>query len=225
MLPVMIDRFKPAATLMQSIMTMRERLLGDDRKTALPEPAASGQAGSLQDDYFDNLPSVTQVMTHLFEKVIGYLNEGLAGGGEGWREEALLKPEQVPDTVRIPSPSDPDFSFRDAAQKIKAIFDMDFLARDPELSGLIGDTLGFQPGGMDVTDLIEAFADPDGATHERVEHILSEALAGHEGSAATERLKEALAMQEDAAGMVEKAYRDAMLPDRNDAAQRRFFVI
>lgn len=233
MLPAMIDRFKPALALVQSIATMRERFLGDGQKTTSSEVAsASGvkDISASETDYFDGRPDVTQVMMHLFERVIGYLNKGLQGtdaAADGWRDQALQKTADASahEVGPIPTPSDPDFSFRRAAQVIKSAFNLDFLARDPELAKLMDDTLGFHPYGMTVADLVEAFIDPSGAANEKVESVISKGLAGQEGSDALERLKEAAQQFQDPVGAIAKAYREAMAPDQNDLGGRRFFVI
>jgi hypothetical protein len=227
MLPAVIDRFKPALALVQSIVTTRQRSLDDSQDQPVSPPVlaattATGPAGASEEDYFSGQPSVTQVMTHVFERVIGYLNEHLDAvstpEGRDWRDDALQQGDDgtPKHLTHIPEPGDAGFSFRKAAQIIQVNFNMDYLAHDDMLSELMDETAGFSLHGMTVADLVEAFADPDSAANEKVEEIFSKGLAGHEGSEAKEQLDQAESQLNGSALGIAQAYLEVMAPDAQE---------
>jgi hypothetical protein len=230
MLPAMIDRFKPALALVQSIVTTRQRVLDDNQAQPAPSVLAAATtaakpANASEEDYFSGQPSVTQVMTHVFERVIGYLNDHLEAvsvpADQEWQEDALQHNDDgtLKHLTHIPEPGDAGFSFRKAAQIIQANFNMDFLAQDDALSDLMDEAAGFTIHGMTVADLVEAFADPDSAANEKVEEVFSKGLAGHEGSEAKKQLDEAASQLDGSALGIAQAYLEVMAPDGQSAGR------
>lgn len=207
MLPAMADRFQPALSVMQSITAMQARLLREDAPASLAGPAAAAPKDmeAINDYYFGDHLTVTEAMTKLVERVVGYLNDKLAVGRDGsdaevaagndWRAEALRDDIKVNSDAdfSIPKPGGDGFSFQRVARMIQSAFDTDFLSRDRELKKLLEDMIGFRLDGMSVADLLEAFVDPTGKAAEKVRTVLTEGLAGQAGSKVSQRLERAAA--------------------------------
>lgn len=205
MLPAMVDRFQPALAIMQSVTSMQARILRDDAPNALARQAAAPAKDmkAINDYYFGGHLTVTEAMTKLVEKVVGYLNEKLAVGRDGseadvetgnrWRAQALRDDIEVngKDDFSIPKPGDDGVSFQRVARMIQSAFDTDFLSRDLELKKLLEDMIGFRLDGMSVADLLEAVADPGGKAAQKVGNVLTEGLAGQAGSKVSQRLERA----------------------------------
>lgn len=205
MLPAMADRFQPALSIMQSITAMQARMFREDAPASLAGPAAAAPKDmeAINDYYFGNHLTVTEAMTRLVERIVGYLNDKLAVGRDGseaevaagnaWRATALRDDIKVnsDDDFLIPKPGDDGFSFQRVARMIQSAFDTDFLSRDRELKKQLEDMIGFRLDGMTVADLLEAFVDPTGKAAEKVRNVLTEGLAGQAGSKVSQRLERA----------------------------------
>jgi hypothetical protein len=204
------NRYAAALTLMESAANWHAQLARDTRPASLlpgqQEVSANSRPRDMKavnDLYFGNHVTPTEVMFHLFERMVGHLNKRLdmgrdgneadAAKGNAWREKALLENVKVGSEgdFSIPMPGEDGFSFRRVAQMIKSTFNLGALSQDRELGKTLEQALGFSLSGMSISDLIDAVIDPESAAHERVATVVENGLAGREGSKVMQRLERA----------------------------------
>lgn len=210
MLPVTINRFKPAVAVMQSITMLQERLSRDDspgsRIGQIPAQVAPPKdMKAINELYFGSQLTLTEAMTRLMEKVVGYVNDKLSLGRDGseegkkagteWRGKALLDYVEVGSEAdfSLPKPGKNGVTFQQVARMMLDMFDTGFLSRDRALMRELEQMIGFRLDGMSVTDLLQGFADPNSEAAEKVRGVLSEGLAGQAGSKVSQRLERAAA--------------------------------
>lgn len=204
------NRYAAAVTLMQSAASWQAQWARDMRPGALlpgqqeATPASRPKdMKAVNDLYFGNHLTPTEVMFHLFERLVGHLNKQLDLGRDGdeadtvrgnaWREKALLENVKVgsESDFSLPKPGADGFSFRRVAQMIKSTFNLGVLSQDRELVKSLEQALGFRLTGMSIGDLIDAVIDPESLAHERVAATIENGMAGRAGSKAMQRLEQA----------------------------------
>ncbi len=222
MLPAAVDRFQPALVIMQSVTSLQARLQREDAPSAPTGPAAAPAKDmkAVNDYYFGGHLTVTEAMTKLFERVVGYLNDKLALGrdgaatdvaaGDAWRDRALRDDIEIngKDDFSLPRPGEEGFSFQRVARMIQSVFNVDVLSQDRELTKLLEDMIGFRLDGMTVGDLLEAMIDPGGDASRKVKDVLNEGLAGQTGSKVSRRMERAASGPKS----VEEAVAEALRP-------------
>jgi len=214
MLPATANRFQPALSVIQAGSYARERAMREDALAAnggvrllggmaqaAPTPPKDMQA--VNEFYFGLSMTPMEAMFALVERTVDYLNDKLGVGRDGdpkridagntWRDEAMQKPVAVgsAEDFSIPKPGRNGMSFRSVAKLIRETFKSEFLNADQELRKLLEDTVGFRLHGMSVTDLLDAFIEPESDAAKRVHETISEGLAGQAGSKASQRLEAA----------------------------------
>lgn len=210
MLPAIGNRFKPALTLIQSITIQQQRMARQENvgPSAGQGPALTAQPKDMEavnELYFGSQLTVTEAMTRLMERLVGYLNDQMGLGRDGseegkktgnaWRREALrdfVAPGSDGD-FSLPEPGKRGVTFQQVARMVLDRFDVGFLSRDTELMKELEQSIGFRLDGMNVADLLQAFADPASSSADKVRAVLSEGLAGHGGSKVSKRLERAVA--------------------------------
>jgi len=214
MLPATANRFQPALSVIQAGTYARERAMREDAQAAnggvklvggmaqaAPTPPKDMQA--INEYYFGLSITPMEAMFALVEKTVDYLNDRLSEGRDGdpkrieagnkWRDEALQKPVAVgsAEDYSIPKPGENGVSFRSVAKLIRDSFKSEYLNADQDLRKLLEDTVGFRLHGMSVTDLLDAFIEPESDAAKRVYETISEGLAGQAGSKASQRMEAA----------------------------------
>lgn len=176
------------------------KLLGGMAQAA-PAPPKDMQA--INEYYFGLSITPMEAMFTLVERTVGYLNDKLSEGRDGdpkrveagnkWRDEVMQKPVTVgsAEDFSIPKPGENGVSFRSVAKLIRESFKAEALNADQDLRKLLEDTVGFRLDGMSVTDLFDAFIEPESDAAKRVYDTISEGLAGQAGSKASQRLEAA----------------------------------
>lgn len=222
MLPAAVDRFQPALVIMQSVTSLQARLQREDAPSAPTGPAAAPAKDmkAVNDYYFGGHLTVTEAMTKLFERVVGYLNDKLTLGrdgaaegiaaGDAWRDQALRDDIEIngKDDFSLPKPGEEGFSFQRVARMIQSVFNVDVLSQDRELTKLLEDMIGFRLDGMTVGDLLEAMIDPGGDASRKVKDVLNDGLAGQTGSKVSRRMERAASGPKS----VEEAVAEALRP-------------
>lgn len=209
MLPATINRYRPAFAVMQSITMLQERLTRDDTGSRIGQVPAKvappKDMKAVNELYFGSQPTLTEAMARLMENVVGYVNDKLSLGRDGsdegkkagneWRGKALRDYVEVGSEAdfSIPQPGRNGVTFQQVARMMLDMFDMDFLSRDQALMKELEQMIGFRLDGMSVTDLLQAFADPQSEAADKVRGVLSEGLAGRAGSKVSQRLERAAA--------------------------------
>lgn len=210
MLPATINRFKPAVAVMQSITVLQERLTRDDsagsRVGQVPaQIAAPKDMKAVNELYFGSQLTITEAMARLMEHVVGYVNDKLSLGSDGseegrkagneWRGKALRDFVEVGSEAdfSLPKPGKNGVTFQQVARTVLDMFDTGFLSGDRALMKDLEQMIGFRLDGMSVTDLLQAFADPQSEAADKVREVLSEGLAGRAGSKVSQRLERAAA--------------------------------
>lgn len=210
MLPATINRFKPAVAVMQSITMLQDRLSREDspgsRIGQIPAQVAPPKdMKAVNELYFGSQLTLTEAMARLMEKVVGYVNDKLSlgrdGSGEGkkagneWRDKALRDYVEVGSEAdfSLPEPGKNGVTFQQVARMMLDMFDTEFLSRDRALMKELEQMIGFRLDGMSVTELLQAFAEPESEAANKVRGVLSEGLAGHAGSKVSQRLERAAA--------------------------------
>lgn len=221
MLPAAVDRFQPALAIMQSITSLQTRLLREDAP-ARPAATPVKDMKAVNDYYFGGHLTVTEAMTKLFERVVGYLNDKLTLGRDGvaadvaagdeWRDKALRDDIEIngEDDFSLPRPGENGFSFQRVARMIQSAFNVDFLSQDRELTKLLEDMIGFRLDGMDIADLLEAMVDPGGEAAGKVKNVLNEGLAGQTGSKVSRRMERAASGPQSVKQAVAEALRPSI---------------
>lgn len=217
MLPAVAARFQPALSVMRSLETQTARPRAEDDRKARGLPAqmpeqASGPAlksepedmKAINDYYFGNQLTVTEVLSRVVLRLVDKLNQGLEVGRNGkeedilrgmaWRKEVSIEDIAIngdKDFV-IPRPGENGLSFSDVALFIKTKFRTANLSMNPEFMRDIGESVGVKLSGLNLGDALDSFIDPtsDGARKARA--FVSEALAGSAGSKASQHLEKAL---------------------------------
>ncbi|MDZ7600487.1 MAG: hypothetical protein U1A06_03835 [Hoeflea sp.] len=82
-------------------------------------------------------------------------------------------------------------SLQATAAKMLMTLDLDVLSKDTKITRYLEQMIGFDLGGMSAKDILTAFVDPDGKENEKLRSIISNALAGTEGSKTMQRLDDA----------------------------------
>ncbi len=200
MLPATANRFQPALSVIQAGTYARERAMREDAQAAnggvklvggmaqaAPTPPKDMQA--INEYYFGLSITPMEAMFALVEKTVDYLNDKLSEGRDGdpkrieagnkWRDEALQKPVAVgsAEDYSIPKPGENGVSFRSVAKLIRDSFKSEYLNADQDLRKLLEDTVGFRLHGMSVTDLLDAFIEPESDAAKRVYETISEGLS------------------------------------------------
>ena len=212
MLPATANRYQPALTVIQSATYARERAMREDVRgsglglaplngMAKAAPARPKNMQAINEHYFGISLTPMEAMFAMVEKAVDYLNGKMGVGRDGdpkaveegnsWRDKALIKSIGVgsQDDFSIPKPGENGVTFRAVAKFVLEKFKTEFLASDSGLRKVLEDTIGFRLGGMNVVDLFEAFAEPEGDSATRVYEAVSEGLAGQAGSKASQRLE------------------------------------
>jgi hypothetical protein len=207
MLPALSARYQPALAVMQSISTFAARSVQDDKPGPIgTQPIAEAEPKDMDvinDYYFGSHQTATEVMFSMMERLVGYLNDKLDVGRDGtqaeqdagnaWRRTALADDIKVGSErdFSIPMPGEEGFSFRRVAQMIQDRFNLGALSQDRQLMKTLEQLVGFRLDGMNVSDLLQSFTDPDGKAAERVRDVIEDGLAGETGSKVSQRLEDA----------------------------------
>ncbi|MCY0150229.1 hypothetical protein OEG84_21605 [Hoeflea sp. G2-23] len=160
----------------------------------------------LNDYYFGDHMSVTEVQVKLFGYLATYLNKQISA-----QDDAAAAGE-APDTTTELSRhlasmdqgkreslgaalggfNNTGDSARGLALKISLNFNLDELSRSKKLENYLEQMIGFDLKGMTVADLVKSFLDPEGSKNQKVRDVISEALAGQHGSKVSQRLEDAI---------------------------------
>lgn len=203
----------PALSIMQSIVSQQADAQQNARETdsnLIPNvrvaSANSPQTTEkLNDYYFGDHMSVTEVQVKLFGYLASYLNKQISA-----QDDAAAAGE-APDTTTELSRhlasmdqgkreslgtalggfDNTGDSARGLALKISLNFNLDELSRDKKIENYLEQMIGFDLKGMTVADLVKSFLDPEGSENQKVRDVISEALAGQHGSKASQRLEDA----------------------------------
>lgn len=208
MLPAVANRFQPAVALMQSATTFQERMNRPDSQglrigQTPAQVAAPRDMKAVNELYFGSHLTVTEAMARLMDQVVGYLNDKLELGRDGseegksagneWRRTALRDYVEVgaEGDFSLPEPGNNGVTYQQVARMIQDKFDVGILSRDRTLMKEIEQAVGFKLDGMNVTDLLTAFVDPNSDAADKVRGVLSDGLAGQTGSKVRQRLERA----------------------------------
>jgi len=234
MLPSLAARYQPAVTVMNSIVTAFEQNARKDQRPEMPgmptvdtRPRVRDMQ-AINDYYFGSHQSVNELMIRMVERMVDHINGKLELGRDGdeeaekvgnaWRDKAVIGRIDVSskEDFSIPKPGENGVTFKQVARLIQARFDTDFLSRDRELLKALEELTGFRIDGMSVSDLLQAFVEPDSDEAQKVRSVLSEGLAGQKGSKASQRLEVAVEGPVSVTQAVESALRKEVYEETDD---------
>lgn len=209
-LPVTANRHQPALAVIRSGAQMWERANRLEAPNSIPgmttqskAPAQPKDMQAINEFYFGTSITASEAMFAIFEKLVGYLNSKLEVGRDGdeksiavgnkWRDQALLGHIEVGSEkdFSIPKPGEGGTTFRSVASMLRSMFNTGFLDTDRKLKTLLEETLGFSLNGISISDLIDAFVDPDSDAAKRISNAIADGVAGQAGSKVQQRLQDA----------------------------------
>ena len=208
--------FAPALSIMQSIVTDQARMRQSDQPDAVGStptiavtPGYDTQATQkLNAYYFGDHQSAAEVRTKIFTYLAQYVggqidavDKGTAGEAAG---NAKAASSQLANSLKgmeadvrgglrasLDSFAQGRQSLQATAAKMLMTLDLDVLAKDTKITKYLEQMIGFDLGGMSAKDILTAFVDPAGKENDKLRSIVSNALAGQDGSKTMQRLDDA----------------------------------
>lgn len=212
--PTAASTLSPALSIMQSIVSSQERAQQDyssangHTPNVAVTPAYSAQTTQkLNDFYFGDHQRASEVQAQLFGYLSQYMekqidaveNPGTTAEGTPRASSELTDSLAAMDAdVRaslkntLSGYSEGRQSMQATATKMLMTMNLDVLAKDRTITRYLEQMIGFDLKGMTAKDILQAFADPTGAENDKLDRIISDALAGEEGSKVRQRLDDAV---------------------------------
>ncbi|WP_339762098.1 hypothetical protein [uncultured Hoeflea sp.] len=206
----------PALSIMQSIVTDQARLRESNQPdSALTTPTVAVTPGydtqatqKLNAYYFGDHQTASEVRTKIFTYLAKYVGEEidtvekeLVGDTAG---NAPAVSSQLADSLKgmeadvrdglrtsLDNFSQGGQSLQATAARMLMTLDLDVLSNDKKITKYLEQMIGFDLGTMNAKDILTAFVDPDGKENDKLRSIISNALAGTDGSKAMQRLGDA----------------------------------
>jgi hypothetical protein len=206
----------PALSIMQSIVTDQARLRDSDQPNAgLTTPTVAVTPGydtqatqKLNAYYFGDHQSASEVRTKVFTYLAQYVGEQIdtvekETGGEAVGNAPAASSQlanslkgmeaDVRDGLRasLDNFSQGQQSLQATAARMLMTLDLDTLSNDSKITKYLEQMIGFDLGTMNAKDILTAFVDPAGKENDKLRSIISNALAGTDGSKTMQRLDDA----------------------------------
>ncbi len=214
--PTAKTALSPALSIMQSIVTDRARLqqldktdaFGNSPNVAVTPGYSTQTTQKLNAYYFGDHQSVTEVQAKIFSYLAEYVGKQLDTveneiGGKPAGETATANKElsdslkgmetDVRSSLRttLNDFAEGKQSLQATAIKMVMTLDLDVLSKDTKIGRYLEQMIGFDLHGMSAKDILMSFADPGGKESEKLRSIISDALAGQDGSKVMQRLDDA----------------------------------
>ena len=208
--------FAPALSIMQSIVTDQARLReADQPDAAFKTPTVAVTPGydtqatqKLNAYYFGDHQSAAEVRTKIFTYLAQYVGKQIdavekqetgepAGDASAASSQLAANLKGMDADVRsglrasLDNFSQGRQSLQATAIKMLMTLDLDVLSKDTKITRYLEQMIGFDLGGMSAKDILTAFAEPDGKENDKLRSIISNALAGTDGSKTMQRLDDA----------------------------------
>lgn len=209
--------FAPALSIMQSIVTDQARLREADKPDAIGRtPTVTVTPGydtqttqRLNAYYFGDHQSAAEVRTKIFTYLAQYVGKQIdavekqeagepAGDASAASSQLAANLKGMDADVRdglrasLDNFSQGRQSLQATAIKMLMTLDLDVLSKDTKITRYLEQMIGFDLGGMSAKDILTAFAEPDGKENDKLRSIISNALAGEQGSKVMQRLDDAV---------------------------------
>ncbi|OCW57079.1 hypothetical protein [Hoeflea olei] len=213
MLPTATTALSPALSIMQSIVSDQERGLqpgtpGDDGmpNVAVTPAYDTRSTQKLNDFYFGDHQRASEVQAKIFNALVQYMDKQIgaaenpdAPDTETPHASAALTDslEEMDGDVRqglkasLADYTEGRQSIQATATRMLMTLDLDVLSTDRTITRYLEQMVGFDLKGMSAKEILEAFADPGGKESNKLTAIISDALAGEEGSKVRQRLEDA----------------------------------
>tara|TARA_R110002020_G_scaffold96186_25_gene230634 strand:+ start:2865 stop:3896 length:1032 start_codon:yes stop_codon:yes gene_type:complete len=212
-LPATNAALSPALSIMQSIVADQARLQEQDRPTApgttptvAVTPGYSTQAtAKLNAYYFGDHQRASEVQAKIFTHLAQYVGQQIdaveaeeAGaaaptGGTSLKSSLKAMDEDVRGGLRtaLNDFAEGKRSIQSTALKMVMTLDLDALSKDSKIVKYLEQLIGFDLKGMSAKDILQSFVDPGGKESDKLRSIVSDALAGQDGSKTMQRLEDA----------------------------------
>lgn len=204
----------PALSIMQSIMNDQARMqqpdqsIGKTPSVAVTPGYSTQTTQKLNAFYFGDHQSVTEVRAKIFNYLADYLGKQIdAVENENAGKPAGDNPSASKELTESLKDMDVDVrgglrtalnNYAEGRQSLQATairmlmtLDLDVLSKDTKITKYLEQMIGFDLHGMSAGDILKAFVDPGGKEDDKLRSIVSNALAGEQGSKTMQRLDDA----------------------------------
>ncbi|WP_161784983.1 hypothetical protein [Hoeflea sp. BAL378] len=214
-MPATTSALSPALSIMQSIVADQALRQEQDRPvapgaapTVAVTPGYSARVTEkLNAYYFGDHLRVSEVQARIFTHLAQYVGQqidaveaeeagdpsGASSAGTALKNSLKAMDADARGGLRnaLDEFAEGKRSVQSTALKMFMTLDLDVLSKDSKITRYLEQLIGFDLHGMSAEDILKSFVDPGGKENDKLRSIVSNALAGQDGSKAMQRLEDA----------------------------------